>query len=101
MKLPITLILISYNEEIHLARCLSRIAPWMTRVVVIDSYSTDATVEIARAHGAEVLSHEFKNHADQFRWGLAAVAPTTDWVMRIDCDEYFEETALAALASLL
>ena len=100
-KLPITLILLAYNEEIHLERCLSRIAPWMSRVVVIDSFSTDATVEIAEAHGAEVIKHPFKNHADQFRFGLEAAAPTTDWVMRIDCDEYFEESAFAALAALL
>ena len=101
MKLPITLIILSYNEEIHLERCLSRIAPWMSRVVVIDSFSTDATVEIAARHGAEVIQHKFKNHADQFRFGLEAAAPTTEWVMRIDCDEYFEESAWPALAELL
>ena len=101
VKLPITLILISYNEQVHLERCLSRIAPWMSRIVLIDSFSTDATADIASAHGAEVIKHPFKNHADQFRFGLEAAAPTTDWVMRIDCDEYFEESALAALAALL
>jgi glycosyltransferase involved in cell wall biosynthesis len=100
-KLPITLILISYNEEIHLERCLSRIAPWMTRVVLIDSFSTDATATIAERHGAEVFKHPFKNHAEQFRWGLQAAKPATDWVMRIDCDEYFEAGALAALGRLL
>ena len=101
MKLPITLIILSYNEEIHLERCLSRIAPWMSRVVVIDSFSTDATVSIAERHGAEVIQHKFKNHADQFRFGLEAAAPTTEWVMRIDCDEYFEPSAFEALAVLL
>ncbi len=100
-KLPITLIVLSYNEAIHLQRCLSRIAPWMTRVVLIDSFSTDATTDIAERHGAEVLKHPFKNHAEQFRWGLEAAAPSTDWVMRIDCDEYFEDSALEALAALL
>ena len=100
-RLPITLIVLSYNEEIHIARCLMRIAPHVERIVVIDSHSTDKTVEIARAHGAEVLAHPFKNHADQFRWGLEAAAPTTPWVMRIDCDEYFEDGAWPALARLL
>ncbi len=101
MKLPITLVILSYNEEMHLERCLSRIAPWMTRVVVIDSFSTDATVAIARGYGAEVIQHKFKNHSDQFQFGLAAAKPTTEWVMRIDCDEYFEEGALLSLARLL
>lgn len=101
MKLPITLILISYNEEIHLERCLSRAAPHVARIVVIDSFSTDATATIAEKHGAEVIKHPFKNHAEQFRWGLEAARPTTDWVMRIDCDEYFEASAWPALAALL
>ena len=100
-KLPVTLIVLSYNEEIHMERCLSRIAPWVERIVVIDSFSTDATVATAQRHGAEVLQHSFKNHADQFRWGLEAAAPVTDWVMRIDCDEYFEERAWPALNRLL
>ena len=101
MSLPITLIILSYNEEIHLERCLSRIASKVARVVVIDSFSTDATVEIAHRFGAEVIQHPFKNHADQFRFGLEAAAPTTPWVMRIDCDEYFEDGALDDLAPFL
>lgn len=100
-KLPITAIILAFNEEVHMARCLTRLSAWVERIVVIDSFSRDRTVEIARELGAEVLQHPFKNHADQFHWGLAAAAPTTPWVMRIDCDEYFEETAPAALAALL
>ena len=100
-KLPITVIILAFNEEVHMARCLTRLSGWVERVVVIDSFSRDRTVEIAQGLGAEVLQHPFKNHADQFRWGLAAAAPATPWVMRIDCDEYFEETASAALAALL
>jgi len=100
-KLPITAIILAFDEEVHMARCLTRLSAWVERVVVIDSFSRDRTVEIARRLGAEVLQHPFKNHADQLGWGLAAAAPTTPWVMRIDCDEYFEETAPAALAALL
>jgi len=100
-RLPVTVIILAFNEEIHIERCLTRIAPWVERVVVIDSYSNDRTIEIAKSLGAEVLQHKWKNHADQFRWGLEAAAPTTDWVMRIDCDEYFEESALTALGTWL
>ena len=101
VKLPITLIILAYNEEIHIARCLTRIRDWVERVVVIDSFSNDRTVEIAKDLGAEVLQHAFKNHADQFRWGMEAAAPATPWVMRIDCDEYFEEAALTSLSQWL
>lgn len=100
-RLPITLILLSYNEERHLERCLSRIEPWVSRIVLIDSFSTDATCAIAKRYGAEVIAHPFKNHAEQFRFGLEAAAPQTEWVMRLDCDEYFEDSALESLAALL
>jgi glycosyltransferase involved in cell wall biosynthesis len=100
-KLPITAVLLAYNEEIHIARCLTRLVDWVERIVVIDSLSTDRTVEIAREFGAETFAHPFKNHADQFRWGLEAAAPTTAWVMKVDCDEYFEAAVPTALRALL
>ena len=73
--LPITVIILAFNEEIHIERCLQRLVGWVERMVVIDSFSTDRTVEIARSLGAQVLQHPWKNHADQFRWGLEAAAP--------------------------
>ncbi len=100
-KPPITAIVLAFNEELHIERCLTRLSTWVERIVVIDSFSTDRTAEIARGLGAEVLTHAFKNHADQFRWGLAAAAPTTDWVMKVDCDEYFEASVPDALRALL
>ena len=99
--LPITVVILAYNEEIHIERCLTRLASWVERIVVIDSFSTDRTVLRALELGAEVLQHRFKNHSDQFRWGLEAAQPTTPWVMRIDADEYFEEGVPDLLRGLL
>ena len=92
-RLSITAIILAGNEELHIERCLSRISPLVERVVVIDSFSTDRTAEIARAMGAEVLQHKWKNYSDQFQWGLDNARPTTDWVLRLDSDEYIEEGA--------
>jgi glycosyltransferase involved in cell wall biosynthesis len=99
--LPITVLILAFNEEIHIERCLKRLAEWVERIVVIDSFSQDRTVEIAQTLGAEVLQHKFKNHADQFSWGLQAAAPTTPWVMRIDADEYFEDNVAGLLRVVL
>ena len=96
-KPSITAIILAGNEEIHIARCLSRIMPLVERVVVIDSFSSDRTVEIARSMGAEVLQHAWKNYSDQFQWGLDNAKPTTAWVLRLDSDEYLEPGAQAAL----
>ena len=96
-KLSITVIILAFNEELHIERCLTRIAPLVERMVVIDSFSTDRTVEIAKSLGAEVLQHAWKNYSDQFQWGIDNARPKTDWVMRLDSDEYVELGAQAAL----
>jgi glycosyltransferase involved in cell wall biosynthesis len=96
-KPSITAIILSFNEEVHIGRCIERLWPVVERIVVIDSYSSDRTVEIAKALGAEVLQNAWSNHANQFNWGLANAGVTTDWIMRIDCDEYLEDGLLHAL----
>jgi glycosyltransferase involved in cell wall biosynthesis len=100
-KLSITAIILTFNEEVHIDRCLSRILPLVERVVVVDSFSTDRTVEIARGRGADVLQHAWKNYSDQFQWGLNTAKPTTDWVLRLDADEYLEEGAQIELRGRL
>jgi glycosyltransferase involved in cell wall biosynthesis len=100
-KASITAIILSFNEELHIGRCIERLWPVVERIVVIDSYSTDRTVEIARSLGADVLQNPWSNHANQFNWALDNVDVSTDWIMRIDCDEYLETGLQAELAGRL
>ncbi len=87
----ITAIILSFNEAVHIGRCIERLLPLVERIVVIDSFSTDRTVEIARSLGAEVFQNPWKNHAAQFAWGLEKADVQSRWTMRIDCDEYLED----------
>ena len=96
----LTVIILSYNEEIHIERCIARIRDHVARIVVVDSGSTDRTVELARAAGAEIYSNPFVNQAQQFNWALANVGVTTGWTLRLDCDEYLDEAALNWLTRL-
>ena len=87
--LDITAIILTYNEEIHIARCVERVKPVARRIVVVDSGSTDATTAIASGLGAEVVSHQWPgNQAEQFNWALDTLTITTAWVLRLDADEY-------------
>lgn len=97
----ITAIILTFNEQPHIARCIERIKPLAERVVVVDSFSTDATAYTARALGAEVVQHPFKNYADQFQWALDNCRPRTQWVLRLDADEYLEAGAIAQLQRTL
>jgi glycosyltransferase involved in cell wall biosynthesis len=97
-KPPITAVILSYNETLHLARCIERLWPVVERIIVIDSFSTDDTVDIARTLGAEVLQNKFVNHAAQFQWGVDNANITSAWTMRLDCDEYLEPDLAAEIA---
>jgi glycosyltransferase involved in cell wall biosynthesis len=86
----LAVIILTYNEEIHLARALDCIAGIAQEIFVIDSFSTDRTVAIAEERGAYVLQHAFVNHAKQFQWALDNAPITANWVMRLDADEVIE-----------
>ena len=99
--LSITAIILTRDEEMHLERCIASIAGLVARIVVVDSLSSDATIAIAERLGADVLRHRWRNYADQFQWGVDAAAPTTDWILRLDADEYFEPALCAELRATL
>jgi glycosyltransferase involved in cell wall biosynthesis len=95
--LPITVVVLTFNEEIHIARCLHNVRAFAERVVVVDSFSTDRTLEIAREMGAEIHQHAFRNQADQFQWALENIRLSSTWVMRLDADEFLEAPLIAEL----
>lgn len=85
----ITVVILTLNEELHIARCLRSLQPICRRVVIVDSGSSDATVTIAQSLGAETLHRPWPNsYADQFNWGLRESNISTAWTMRMDADEY-------------
>lgn len=87
MPADLTVIILTYNEARHLPRCLHSLRSVAKRVVVVDCFSTDNTVELARAAGAEVVQHAWVNYSTQFNWALDNVPIDTRWSMRLDADE--------------
>jgi glycosyltransferase involved in cell wall biosynthesis len=97
----LTAIILTYNEEIHIERCLQSLLLVADRVVVVDSFSTDNTVEIAKSFGAKVFQRKWKNYSEQFAWGMSQCDPDTKWLMRIDADEYLESDLRQEIPGLL
>lgn len=87
----LTAIILTKNEEKNITKCISSIKSIAKRIVVIDSYSNDNTVKLAKAMGAEIFFNPFKNYATQFNWGLDNLNINTEWILRIDADEEFTE----------
>jgi len=77
-------VVLTHNEERHIGDCLDSLA-WADRRVVFDDFSTDRTVEIAQAKGAEVIQHKFENFAMQRDAALDAVR--AEWILFVDADE--------------
>lgn len=77
-------VILTLNEEDHIVPCIESLQ-WADEVVVLDSFSTDATCARARAAGARVLQHAFENYAQQRNVALREVA--ADWILFVDADE--------------
>lgn len=101
MPLDLTVIILTKNESLHIARALENINGLAKYVVVVDSLSTDDTVAIAQAHGATVLHNKFINYAKQFQWALDNAQIETQWVMRLDADELIEDDLRSQLQQQL
>ena len=83
-------VILTFNEELHLERALASISGFTKEIFVIDSFSTDRTIEIALAHGAIVLQNKFINQAKQFQWALDNAPISGEWILRLDADEIIE-----------
>ena len=99
--IPITVIIPVRNEEANLAQCLSRLRRFVA-VVVVDSSSTDRTLEIARAYGATVIEFHWNGRYPKKRnWTLMEHPPSTSWVLFLDADEFIDDHFCEAVAAAI
>jgi glycosyltransferase involved in cell wall biosynthesis len=90
MTTSLVVVILTHNEALHIERCLDAVNSFASACYIIDSGSTDGTVELAGAKGATVLHRKWKNYADQFQWALDTIETDADWIMRLDADEVIE-----------
>src|SRR5690242_8543318 len=79
-------IVLTYNEQKHVEECLASL-DWCDEVWVVDSFSTDRTVEIAGMHTQGVVRHEFAGFSAQRQWALDSLPIDSEWVLFVDADE--------------
>ena len=97
----ITVLILTYNEELHIRRCIENVSMVAKKVYVIDSFSQDRTVEIAKECGAIILQHKYVNQAQQFQWALDNCPINTKWTLRMDADEYLTDELIDELSCKL
>lgn len=97
----LSVIVLTKNEEIHLPRLIASLDGLDYELFVVDSGSTDRTVEIAEAAGATVVTHRFDNYAAQRNWAFANLPIRTPWTLCLDADEPLTPELVGEIRALL
>jgi glycosyltransferase involved in cell wall biosynthesis len=86
-RAPVAAVVLTYNEERNLPDCLASLAGWVDELFVVDSGSTDRTLEIARDGMAVVVQHPFEHYGAQRNWAIDSLPITAPWTLHVDADE--------------
>lgn len=99
-KLPISVIVLTYNEEKNIRDCLENVYNWTGEIFIVDSFSTDKTIEIAKRYTDKIFQHPFENYAQQRNWAQENLPISYEWVFHLDADEYVTEELKEELRKL-
>lgn len=83
----LTVLILTFNEEQHVRRCIESVTKIAERIIVVDSGSTDNTCSLAKELGAEVFTNAWTNHSVQINWALDILDISSTWILRLDADE--------------
>ena len=100
-KLPITIVMLTLNEEFNLPGVLENVKEWAGEIFIVDSCSTDRTVDIALEHGAKIVQRPFTNFGDQWNWALKKLPINTPWTLKLDTDERLTDKLKKEIATAI
>ena len=87
----ISVVILTYNEELNLEYCLQNIKKLTTDIFIVDSFSNDNTLDIAKKYNCQVFQNKFVNHANQLNWAIENVPFSSKWILRVDADEFLTD----------
>lgn len=94
----LSVVVLCYNQEARIEACLKSVS-WADEVLVVDSYSTDRTMEIAQKYAIRVLTHEYVNYATQNNWAIPQAQH--EWILIVDSDEIVSEQLQREIIELM
>jgi len=100
-RCPVTVVVLTFNEERNLRQLLQSISGWAQAIFVVDSGSADRTLAIAAEFDALVVNHPFETHARQWRWALDHLPIETEWILALDADQRLTPELQAAITTAL
>ena len=90
-KIPITILMITFNEEHNMEGVLENILNFASQIIILDSFSTDRTVDIANSYGVQIFQRKFINFGDQWNYACKKLPISQPWTMKLDPDERLTE----------
>ena len=100
-KLPITAIIMTYNETRNLRACLESVKDYIDEIIIVDSFSNDNTEEIAREYTDKFYQNKWINYSKQYLWGIANTDIKNEWVIRLDADERWTKEGFEELKTII
>ncbi len=97
----ISIIILTFNEELNIEKCLVEARKISEDIIIVDSYSTDRTLEICKIYGCEIYQNRFVNQAVQLNWALSNIIFKNKWILRLDSDEYFTPALIEEMENRL
>ena len=97
--MSISILILTLNEELNLPICLESVK-WCDDIVVLDSLSTDRTVEIAKGSGSRVVQRKFDNWASHQNWAMENIPFKHEWVFYLDADERMTDDLRAEISAI-
>lgn len=89
-KLPLTVIMLALNEEYHLSDTIENVKDWAGEIFIVDSCSTDRTVDIALERGVGIIRRPLTNFGHQWNFAFERRPIKTEWSFKLDPDERFD-----------
>ena len=97
-SIKLSVVVITFNEERNLERCLNSVSKVADEIVVVDSYSTDRTKEIALQFNAVFIEHKFEGHIEQKNWAITQAK--NPYILSLDSDEEIGETLFKSIQTI-
>jgi glycosyltransferase involved in cell wall biosynthesis len=101
MTVPLSVLILTRNEEVNIRQALASVCGWADQVFIVDSYSTDKTLDIANHMGAEIVQNPWPGYAAQKNWALENLPFRNEWVFILDADEFLSDELKLELQEIL
>lgn len=100
-KANLAVIILTYNEERNIAQALDSVRGWAKQVIILDSFSTDRTLEAAKEYDCDIFQNPFEGYPKQRNYALDFLPITTEWVLFLDADEWLHHELKQEISELI